>query len=131
MKPPILPDNVNELAPFETFGESCGLTSDLIMIAQGYAPWRDNAYDIAIDCRVDTSLRSRSKHYKTTARTVAQLSHSSPGVPVGIFFSSYQYADNVLAYLEAVCPELRIMRQPRGVTLSEQKDFIEDPFLNK
>lgn len=118
------------LAPFKAFGVSCGLTSDSIMIAQGHAPWRDNAYDVAIDCRVDTRLRSRSKHYETTARTVAQLSHSSPGVPVGVFFSSYQYADNVLAYLEAACPELRIMRQPRGVTLCEQKDFIEEGLLS-
>ena len=117
------------LAPFDTFEKSCGLNSDLITIAQGHAPWRENAYNVAIDCRVDTRLKSRSKHYETTARTVALLSHFSPGVPVAVFFSSYQYADNVLAYLKAARPELRAMRQPRGVTLSEQKDFIEQGLL--
>ncbi len=117
------------LAPFDTFEKSCGLNSDLITIAQGHAPWRENAYNVAIDCRVDTRLKSRSKHYETTARTVALLSHFSPGVPVAVFFSSYQYADNVLAYLEAARPELRVMRQPRGVNLSEQKDFIERGLL--
>ena len=117
------------LAPFDTFEKSCGLNSDLITIAQGHAPWRENAYNVAIDCRVDTRLKSRSKHYETTARTVAMLSHFSPGVPVAVFFSSYQYADNVLAYLEAARPELRVLRQPRGVNLSEQKDFIERGLL--
>ena len=78
------------LTPFDTFEKSCGLNSDLITIAQGHAPWRENAYNVAIDCRVDTRLKSRSKHYETTARTVAILSHFSPGVPVAVFFSSYQ-----------------------------------------
>ena len=117
------------LAPFESFRKSCGLNRDLVMFAEGHAPWRDKAYNVAIDCRVDTRLRFRDKYYETTASTVGQLSHFSPAVPVAVFFSSYQYADNVLAYLEAARPELRVLRQPRGVTLSEQKSFIEQGLL--
>ncbi|MDD3180188.1 MAG: helicase C-terminal domain-containing protein [Opitutaceae bacterium] len=37
------------------------------------APWREQAYDVAIDLRVDTTLRHRASHYSTTAATVAAL----------------------------------------------------------
>lgn len=117
------------LAPFDAFRQSCGLGAASVMIAEGHAPWRDEAYDVAIDCRVDTRLRARDQHYETTARTVAQLSHHSPGVPVAVFFSSYQYADNVQAYLEAIRPELRVLRQPRAVHLAAQEDFIREGLL--
>jgi len=37
------------------------------------APWRDGAYDVAVDVRVDTSLRHRASHYGTTAATIEAL----------------------------------------------------------
>jgi DNA excision repair protein ERCC-2 len=37
------------------------------------APWRDGAYDVAVDVRVDTSLRHRASHYGTTATTIEAL----------------------------------------------------------
>ncbi|MFI5336903.1 MAG: helicase C-terminal domain-containing protein [Opitutales bacterium] len=37
------------------------------------APWRDGAYDIAVDLRVDTSYRQRGNCYNTTAETVVAL----------------------------------------------------------
>jgi len=117
------------LAPFENFREKCGLAPESVTIAEGLAPWRDGAYDVAIDCRVDTRFRSRERHYETTARTVAQLCHHSPGVAVAVFFASYLYADNIRAYLEALAPELRVQRQPRGVELAEQATFIEEGLL--
>ncbi len=117
------------LAPFEPFRESCGLAKTSVTIAQGQALWRDEAYDVAIDCRVDTRLRARDKHYETTARTIAQLSHHSPAVPVAVFFASYQYAENIQAYLEAMHPELRVLRQPRGVDLAAQETFIQEGLL--
>ncbi|MGZ0655212.1 ATP-dependent DNA helicase [Coraliomargarita sp. W4R72] len=117
------------LAPFDNFRESCGLKKDMVTVAQAEAPWRDDAYDVAIDCRVDTRFRTRDRYYETTARTVAQLSYHSPGVPIVVFFSSYLYAENIQAYLGALAPELRVQRQPRGVDLSEQSTFIEECLL--
>jgi Rad3-related DNA helicase len=117
------------LAPFDAFRESCGLARASVTCAEGQAPWRDAAYDVAVDCRVDTRLRARDRHYETTARTIALLSHHSPGVPVAVFFASYRYAENIRAYLEAMHPELRVQRQPRGVDLAAQETFIEEGLL--
>ena len=117
------------LAPFERFRETCGLAEASVTVAQGVARWRDEAYDVAIDCRIDTRLRTRDRHYETTARTVAQLCHQSLGMPIAVFFASYQYADNIQTYLQALAPEIRAQRQPRGVDLSEQQNFIEEGLL--
>lgn len=117
------------LAPFDAFRESCGLDASSVTYAEGQASWRESAYDVAVDCRVDTRFRVRDRHYETTARTVAQLVHHSPGVPVAVFFSSYQYAENIQAYLEALDSGLRVRRQPRGVDLAAQEDFIGESLL--
>jgi len=117
------------LAPFDHFRESCGLTQQSVTIAQAQAPWRDDAYKVAIDCRIDTRLRSRERYYEATARTVAQFSDHSPGTPIAVFFASYQYAENIQAYLEALDPSLRVQRQTRGLDLSEQSSFIAECLL--
>jgi len=117
------------LAPFDSYRESCGLATESVTLAQAQAPWRDEAYEVAIDCRVDTRFRSRERHYETTARTIEQLTHNSPGKAIAVFFASYQYAENIKAYLEALAPEVRVQRQPRGVDLAEQSTFIEEGLL--
>lgn len=117
------------LQPFDDFRDKCGLAKKNHTSTQGIALWREEAYNVAIDCRVDTRFKSRDKSYETTARTIARCTQSSPGVPVAVFFSSYQYADNVKAYTEALHPEIRLERQPRGGDLSEQSNFIEQSLL--
>lgn len=117
------------LAPFDQFRERCGLAGTPVTIAEAKAPWRDQAYDVAIDCRIDTRLRARDRYYEKTADTVAHLSYDSPGTPIAVFFASYQYADNIRAYLEALAPGLRVQQQPRGVNLAEQSTFIEEGLL--
>jgi Rad3-related DNA helicase len=117
------------LAPFEDYRKSCGLSQKSTTIAQAHAPWRDNAYDVAIDTRVDTSLRNREQHYETTARTIAQLTQQSLGCPIAVFFASYLYATNIQTYLEALAPEIRVQVQPRGVDLAAQSNFIEEGLL--
>jgi phage tail protein X len=37
------------------------------------APWRDNAYDVAVDTRVDTTFRQRANYYGTTAATIEAM----------------------------------------------------------
>jgi Rad3-related DNA helicase len=117
------------LAPIESFRAHCGLTRENSTLAQGHAPWRDEAYQVAIDTRVDTRYKQRDKHYETTARTIAALINQSPGVPVAVFFASYLYAENIKAYLDALNPAARIQVQPRGVDLAEQESFIDEGLL--
>ncbi len=117
------------LAPIDSFRERCGLTRENSTLAQGHAPWRDDAYHVAIDTRVDTRYKQRDKYYETTARTIATLIDQSPGVPVAVFFASYLYAENIKAYLDALNPGSRIQVQPRGVDLAEQESFIDEGLL--
>jgi Rad3-related DNA helicase len=117
------------LSPFEHYRKSCGLEKTSVTITQAQTPWRDKAYDVAIDCRIDTRLRKRESHYETTARTIAALIQHNAGAPVAVFFASYLYAENIQAYLEALAPEFRIQGQPRGVDLAEQSSFIDEGLL--
>lgn len=117
------------LSPVDAFRASCGLSQQQAVHAVGHAAWREDAYDVAIDCRVDTRYKQREQHYECTARTVSSLSLQSPGVPVAVFFASYQYAENIRAYLEVIDPGLRVMIQPRGVDLAEQEEFIDSALL--
>jgi len=117
------------ITPIQSFREHCGLTAEDAALALGHAPWREDAYHVAIDTRVDTRYKQRDKYYETTARTIAALIDQSPGVPVAVFFASYLYAENIKAYLDALNPETRIQVQPRGVDLAEQETFIDQGLL--
>jgi len=47
-------------------------------------PWREKAYDVAYDLRVDTTFQQRSQHYATTAATVEALhAAAAMGYPPG------------------------------------------------
>ena len=89
------------------------------------APWRDHAYDVALDLRVDTTFRQRDRHLPTTASTLAALRAASTG-PVAAFFPSYAYAEKILARLEADEPGLRCVLQPRVADLAAQQAWIEE-----
>ncbi len=117
------------LSPFESYRENCGLDKESVTIAQAQTPWRDDAYDVAIDCRVDTRLSERERHYETTARTIVELISHNAGAPIAVFFASYLYAENIQAYIEAFAPGLCIQRQPHGVNLTEQSTFIDEGLL--
>ena len=43
--------------------------------------------------------------------------------------TSYLYAKNICAYLEAIEPQARVQVQPRGVDLNEQEQFIDEGLL--
>ena len=78
------------LHPYQEFAESCGLeVGRRLRSAPGDggqnparpayttltapAPWRANAYDVAVDLRVSTTFRDRAAHHPTTAATIAAL----------------------------------------------------------
>jgi DNA excision repair protein ERCC-2 len=113
------------LSPAATFIEACGLAA-LHQPAQFRAstPWRDAAYAVAVDARVDTSFQHRSSHFATTAATVIALQSAARG-PVAVFFPSYAYAESVARELERAAP-LRVALQPRLHELAAQTAWVEE-----
>ena len=101
--------------PAETFARACGL--DSLEVVRASTPWRDRAYDVAVDLRVDTTFQHRQRHVPATARSVAGL-HRSAGAAVAVFFPSFAYAEAVAReYPEAAL-------QPRRADLSAQGAWI-------
>ncbi len=90
-----------------------------------HTPWREGAYDVAYDVRVDTSYRQRARHHTTTAATVAALQAAARG-PVAVFFPSYAYAETVQRELENAHPEIRAVRQPKLADLAAQNSWMEE-----
>lgn len=116
--------------PEEVFAAALGLETGTagggLRILTPTAPWRQDAYDVALDLRVDTTYRRRAEHHATTAATLAALRDASPDAPVAAFFPSYAYAETVAARLEADYPGLRAAMQPRSADLAAQQDWVEE-----
>src|ERR1019366_966072 len=128
------------LSPTDRFAESCGLdTADIAGVpaiacpvaVTAHTPWRDGAYDVAVDARVDTTFQHRSHYFATTAATVAALQATANG-PVAVFFPSYAYAESVARELERAAPglslpngPLRVALQPRLHDLAAQTAWVE------
>jgi Rad3-related DNA helicase len=105
--------------PVDRFAESCEC-GPLIQI-RASTPWRDGAYDVAVDLRVDTTFQHRQRHLERTAQTVAALHRSAgPGAPIAVFFPSYAYADAVARDLEDAA------LQPKRSDLSAQSAWINE-----
>ncbi len=117
------------LQPFDDFANACGLGDDHFLALEGSADWREGAYRVAVDCRVDTRLKSRAKHYAKTAETLIACCTINAQPPIAAFFPSYSYAKAVREYISVLDPGLRVALQPRGETLANQADFIETALL--
>lgn len=112
-------------------------TSWLPAVVRAATPWRDGAYDVAVDLRVDTSFKQRHRHYGTTAETIAALHRSARAdraagrsaeatACVAVFFPSYAYAETVRRAAEQTGDFLRIALQPRLPDLAAQTAWIEE-----
>ena len=113
------------LSPIDYFQTRCGLEPAGSHHLRAETPWRDSAYGIAIDARVDTRFKSRKRYYSATAEA-AILMREYSSQPLAVFFPSYRYAEIVANYLEADRPDFRVVSQPRGLDLEEQASFLED-----
>ncbi len=115
------------LSPIDVFSRSCGL--DTLDPAPAFlsarTPWRDAAYRVAVDARVDTRYDQRARHFSTTAATIVDLQRSGSG-PVAAFFSSYAYAQRILDEIANNHPVARALLQPRARELAAQTAFLED-----
>jgi DNA excision repair protein ERCC-2 len=104
--------------PAERFAESCG--GGALRPIRAATPWRDGAYDVAVDLRVDTTFRQRRRHLATTVETAWALHRSAGGAaPIAVFFPSYAYA-------EAAAREFGpAALQPRRSELAAQNAWLE------
>lgn len=93
-----------------------------LTVVQAPTPWRDHAYEIAYDVRVDTTFQHRSAYAQTTALTIRALCAARPAVA---FFPSYAYAEMIREELAALAPQLRVALQPRGLDLAAQTAWVE------
>lgn len=97
------------------------------------APWRDLAYAVGVDLRVDTTFQHRSHFFEVTAATVAALAGAArraggPAAPaarsIAVFFPSYAYAENIARTLAADF-SLHVALQPRAADLAAQSAWVE------
>jgi DNA excision repair protein ERCC-2 len=102
--------------PVDRFAEGCEFSA--MTLVRAGTPWRDGAYDVAVDLRVDTTFQHRQRYISMTAETVSSLHRSAGGAPVAIFFPSFAYAEAVAREVEAAS------LQPRRSDLSAQNAWI-------
>lgn len=95
---------------------------------RAHAPWREQAYRIAFDLRVDTTYQQRGRHAPVTARSIAQLQERA-GAAIAVFFPSYAYAEMIVAELARQHPGVRVAVQPRTADLAEQAAWIEESLI--
>ncbi|HTJ79396.1 MAG TPA: helicase C-terminal domain-containing protein [Rariglobus sp.] len=123
--------------PVEAFAAACGLSDSSAQLSTpgsqltsvtAHTPWRDNAYDIAYDIRVDTTYHQRPRYYAATAATIAALHTAAPG-PVAVFFPSYAYAEAVERALRSDHPALRAAIQPRQSDLAAQSSWVDESLM--
>ncbi len=114
------------LTPNEAFIENVGLNqAAAVNVLRAHTPWRDGAYDVAVDARVDTTFQHRSRHFALTAATVATLQAAANG-PVAVFFPSYAYAEAIERTLTEAGGRLRVALQPRLHELAAQAAWVEE-----
>lgn len=160
------------LSPVKVFAENCGLaalptqagaslgtpvsapTAELREAGHvvAHTPWRDGAYDVAFDARVDTSFQQRTRHHATTAATIEELhlaatarklptpkdkfqTGAEAGIgavttgAIAVFFPSYAYADAIQRTLEQRGSVLRVALQPRLKDLAAQTAWVEESLV--
>lgn len=124
--------------PPAEFAEACGLAAitdaTLALGAEdraafvhlrAHTPWRDQAYDVGIDARVDTTYQRRGTYAGVTADTIVQLQRAARSA-VAVFFPSYHYADTIVRELDRAGAPLRVAVQPRLPDLAAQAAWVEE-----
>lgn len=118
------------LPPFDMFCQSIGggtTKKNTPQLLTPPAPWRDNAYDVAVDLRIDTRLKHRRESTPILAETIVRLIDSHG--PIAVFFPSYAYANAVKDVIDSTNPFARIETQTNYGSLEERRAFIESGFM--
>ncbi|MCC5807400.1 MAG: hypothetical protein JJU00_13840 [Opitutales bacterium] len=116
------------LRPFDNACRALGLDPAQVSLLEAEAPWRAGSFDVAIDARVDTSLRQRPRSQPHTAHTVRRLV-AALGAPAAVFFPSYKYAGDIARLCQTFDPGFDAALPPRGLSLAEQHEFIEESLI--
>jgi len=106
-------------------------------LLRALAPWRDQAYAVGVDTRVDTTFHHRTHFFEVTAATVAALHETARRAiepvameaglaarSIAVFFPSYAYAENIARTLESTAA-FRVAVQPRAADLATQAAWVE------
>ena len=115
------------LSPIDVFSRQCGL--DALGLEPAFlaarTPWRDDAYAVAVDARVDTRYARRAGYFSLTAGAIVDMQQAGEG-PLVAFFPSYAYAQRILDEITNQHPVVRAVLQPRVRELAAQSAFLED-----
>jgi DNA excision repair protein ERCC-2 len=102
-------------------------------IVRAPTPWRDRAYDVAVDLRVETTYQQRTRHMPMTAATIEDLcaaaARSTETRCIAVFFPSYSYAEAVQRSLSEAGSALKVSLQPRAQDLAAQYAWVEESLL--
>jgi DNA excision repair protein ERCC-2 len=112
------------IGPVEAAAIAAGLEPAELNRVQALTPWRQGAYDVAVDLRVDTRYQHRAQSYGTTARTVQAVSEAATQAVV-VFFPSYRYAQTIADELDKLDPGIRVALQPKLPDLAAQTAWVE------
>jgi Rad3-related DNA helicase len=106
-------------------------------VVRAATPWRERAYNVAVDLRVDTTYQQRTRSLPVTAKTVESFSDAWRRVDrprrhpdltncIAVFFPSYSYAEAVQRHLADAGSVVRVALQPRLPDLSAQRAWAEE-----
>ncbi len=116
------------IGPTAAAATAAGLQPNELQRVQAATPWRDGAYDVAVDLRVDTRYQQRPRTYATTARTVKALRDAATD-KVAVFFPSYRYAEIIATAVEDLDPGIRVALQPKLPDLAAQTQWVEQSLV--
>jgi Rad3-related DNA helicase len=113
------------LSPHTAYCSQSGIATGDYRFLSARSEWRTEAYQVAIDCRVDTRFAQRAHNYARTAHSILKWQASDPIPALYIFFPSFEYAHAIKTSIDCIDPYFRIALQPRGTQADEQADFLE------
>ena len=112
------------IGPVAAVATAAGLEPGELKRVQALTPWREGAYDVAVDLRVDTRYQQRARSYATTARTIQSVQQAAKS-GVAVFFPSYRYAQTIAEELDKIDPGIRVALQPKLPDLAAQTQWVE------
>ena len=112
------------LSPHAAYCKQIGIAQTAYKFLTARSDWRTQAYQVAIDCRVDTRFAKRSQSYARTADSILKWQASDSSTPFYVFFPSFEYAHAIKTSIDCIDPYFRIAVQARGSVPAEQADFL-------
>jgi Rad3-related DNA helicase len=110
------------LSPWHFHADTLGLSSDVAWLDVP-APFAARQIDVQLARHVSTRYRHRPASFAPIADLIAAQYRKLPGNYLA-FFSSFDYLEQVTAYLQTHYPELPLRPQPRRMSETERTAFL-------